>query len=88
MSQVRALPRQPPEEEEEMMADRTKMRGVVVDVVKLRKLLAAVEKEKAKIAASRDRLRDLVSDIEDIVQSADDALDSFNYGVDRLSEYL
>jgi hypothetical protein len=30
------------------MSDRTKVPGVVVDVVKLKRLIAAVEKEKAK----------------------------------------
>jgi hypothetical protein len=50
----------------------------------LRKALKHV----AEIAKRRDALRGLVSDIEDILESCDDGVQSFEYGIDALSRYL
>lgn len=42
----------------------------------------------ARIAKSRDELRDLVYEYTSILESADEAHDCFEDGLDRLSQYL
>lgn len=55
---------------------------------RLRKLVKAVEAEKAKIAKSRDRLRELASEIEGINESVEEGLEDIDRGLDALSRYL
>jgi uncharacterized membrane protein len=54
----------------------------------LKKPLAEMRKHVAEIAKRRDALRGLVSDIEDILESCDDGVQSFEYGIDALSRDL
>lgn len=51
-------------------------------------LIRRINKCKERIAHERDVLRDLLSEAEEIVTSADDAVDSMTYAADRLSELL
>jgi len=64
-------------------------------VKRLRSLHARIEKSKAKIAAERDNLRALVSQMEDLLEPLDRACESLEFGladlnsaVDSLSEQL
>jgi hypothetical protein len=58
------------------------------DVKKLKAALRIVEREKKKISASRDRLRDCIYDIQGLVDDIDDAVGSLEYGADALSRQL
>lgn len=42
----------------------------------------------AHIAKERDRIRDLISDMEQIENDCTEALDDFDHGADALSKYL
>ncbi|RYD66590.1 MAG: hypothetical protein EOP83_04695 [Verrucomicrobiaceae bacterium] len=55
---------------------------------RMKKLLTQVEKEKKIIAASRDRLRDLSREIDEIADNIDEAIDDFTRGTDALSRYV
>lgn len=47
-----------------------------------------LEVEKKRLAASRDRLRDFLSEIDDLCNIASDAHDNIEYAIERLSEQL
>ena len=51
-------------------------------------LVRQIEKHTKAIAAHRDRLRELHDDLTAVLESADDAIDSLNYAIDKLSEYV
>jgi hypothetical protein len=54
----------------------------------LRAIVAKIKRHSEAIARHRDQLREIYSDLEAIVESADDGLQSLDYAIDRLSEYL
>ncbi|OUM00526.1 hypothetical protein [Variovorax sp. JS1663] len=47
-----------------------------------------IEACKARIAAERDKLRDLISDAESIAYCCDEAVIDLDHAVDTLSQYL
>jgi hypothetical protein len=51
-------------------------------------ILAKVESCKKRIAAERDNLRDLISELEDIAECCDVAHGDLESAADSLSEYL
>ena len=51
----------------------------------MRMTLKKLEQHRKAIAAERDKLRDLQSDIEQLADDADEALDSLSYAIDALS---
>lgn len=53
-----------------------------------KQLIAAMEREKKKIAASRDKLRELLDEYRQIDDDATDALDSLEYAVEALSRQV
>lgn len=53
-----------------------------------RDILKRVAQVKAGIAAKRDELRALISDVEDVVESSDRAVDALDEAVAALSEHL
>ena len=55
---------------------------------KLRPVLKQIEKEKGRIAAARDKLRDLLCELESIVDDSDEAVDGIDRVIDALSKYL
>lgn len=52
------------------------------------KLMKQIEAEKAKITASRDKLRDLISEVSDICDDCDEAAEGLERATDALSKYL
>lgn len=54
----------------------------------LRAIIAKIERHKAAIGKHRDALREIYEDLEAIVGSADDGLQSLDYAINRLCEYL
>ncbi len=55
---------------------------------KLRRITAAVKKSTDRIARERDRLRELVGDLESIAWDCDEATEDLNRAADALSRYL
>lgn len=53
-----------------------------------RSLIRQIEKTKARIAAERDRLRDLISDLEAVADASDRAVSALEEAADSLSEML
>jgi hypothetical protein len=51
-------------------------------------ILAKVESCKKRIAAERDKLRDLISEIEDVAECSDRAVSDLESAADSLSEHL
>jgi hypothetical protein len=51
-------------------------------------ILAKLESCKKRIAAERDKLRDLISELEDIAECCDVAHGDLESAADSLSEYL
>lgn len=47
-----------------------------------------IEACKTRIAAERDKLRDLISDAESIAYNCDEAIQDLDHAVDTLSQYL
>lgn len=47
-----------------------------------------LEKERDVLARSRDRLREFLSEIEELCEIASDAHDNIEYAIERLSEQL
>lgn len=47
-----------------------------------------IEKQKAIIAKARDELRDLISEVSDIADNCDSAIDHIESAADDLSHYL
>lgn len=66
--------------------------SAATDEKKLRASFTAFDKQAKdiieRIAKERDRLRALLSEYEDILQSADNANDDFEEALDRLSQFL
>jgi uncharacterized coiled-coil DUF342 family protein len=58
------------------------------DAARFKQVVKKIETEKAKIAQSRDKLRDYTSEIEAIVCDASEALDDLERATDALSRYL
>ena len=54
----------------------------------IKQIIAALKKEQDKIAGSRDRLRELASEVEDQLESCDRANDDLGRAIDTLSEYV
>ena len=54
----------------------------------LKKCLKEISKIKDNIALERDRLREIVSDLDDIIDSCDSAISDFEHGIMSLSQYL
>lgn len=54
----------------------------------IERLIAAAKKEKAKIAASRDKLRGIIEEVEELECNTDDALNNLTDAVDCLSRLL
>lgn len=48
----------------------------------------AIEVHKKAIASHRDALRELLDDAEAVCEASSDALESMDYAVQRLSEYV
>jgi hypothetical protein len=63
-------------------------RIIVSDKRKPKRILAAIAASKNRIAAERDKLRDLISDVEEICTDADDAVEQLNDALEVLSRYL
>lgn len=57
-------------------------------VARVKTLLRKMNQSKLRIAAERDKLRDLVSEFQDIEQSCEDAVQELESAADRLSELL
>lgn len=55
---------------------------------RLLKLIEKAKNEKAIIAAARDRLRETYEEMEEIVDSADEAMRELSSALDTLSQYL
>lgn len=55
---------------------------------RLSEIKTKLEAEFKLIGKSRDRIRELVSDAEAIVNDVDDAMVEFQSGLDKLSRYL
>jgi hypothetical protein len=53
-----------------------------------KQLIAALKRESKRLAKVRDELREIEERSAELAQSADDALDSLSYAVDRLSELV
>lgn len=51
-------------------------------------LINIIEACKKKIAVERDKLRAAISDVEDVCDSSDDAIEELNRAVESLSKYL
>lgn len=51
-------------------------------------ILRKIEKQKQIIAKARDELRDLVSEVSDIADNCDSAVDHIESAADDLSHYL
>lgn len=51
-------------------------------------LLAKIKYHKDKIAAHRDALREIMEDVEAVVDSTDDAVQQIEYGIETLSQYV
>lgn len=65
------------------------------DAERVKELMEKAEKAKAVIAAERDTLRQLHSELEDILESVDEGIDEISdglryleSGIDRMSQYL
>ena len=56
--------------------------------INVKKVMAALEREKVKIAASRDKLRDLEGDIQGLRESCERAVEDIERAVDALSELV
>lgn len=54
--------------------------------IDLKAIRAQLKKEQKAIAASRDRLRDLVSEYEDVLDDLEQAKESIDLAIDYLSE--
>lgn len=54
----------------------------------MRKIVSQLEAEKKKIAKARDRIRDLLSDVEGMLDSSDRGLEDLESAIDALSEYV
>jgi uncharacterized coiled-coil DUF342 family protein len=52
------------------------------------KLVRDIDRCKGKIAAERDKLREILSEVESIVEDCDEAHDELEAAVDCLSKYL
>jgi ABC-type transporter Mla subunit MlaD len=50
--------------------------------------LARIERHKAAIGKHRDALRDILDDLQGVVDAADDGFESLNYAIEKLSELL
>jgi predicted nucleic acid-binding Zn-ribbon protein len=61
---------------------------VSLDSKRLAKVIRNIRTEKARIARSRDKLRDFLSEVEEICDDADDAVDDIERALDTLSKYL
>lgn len=59
-----------------------------MDKKRAKSILKQIEKVKAKLGVDRDELRELLSELEDIKDSANDAYDHLDMAVDSLSQYL
>lgn len=55
---------------------------------KVKCLCKEAEKIKNNIAKERDRLRELIGEIEDIIDSTDSFISDFEHALDSLSQYL
>jgi hypothetical protein len=53
-----------------------------------KKLKEEIKKSVDKIAKERDKLRLLLSETEDVIDSCSCALEDFEHGLDNLSQYL
>jgi hypothetical protein len=51
-------------------------------------ILKKIEAEKAKVSASRDRIRELIDQLEEYEGAWTDAAENLGYAADRLSELL
>ncbi len=60
--------------------------GDVIMKINVKKVIASLERERVKISASRDRLRDLECDIQGLRDSCDRAVEDIERAVDALSE--
>lgn len=56
--------------------------------IKIRTLVAQVDASKGAIAAERDKLRDTLSDLTDLLEATDRGLEALDSAVDYFSEYL
>jgi RNase adaptor protein for sRNA GlmZ degradation len=52
------------------------------------KLIKEIKKRMERIAKERDALRELLQDVESVIDSSDTAYRELERAVDRLSEYL
>jgi hypothetical protein len=59
-----------------------------MDKKKLAKMIKDINKIKTNIAKERDRLRDIISENEDICDSADEGLRELQSAIDTLSQFL
>lgn len=50
--------------------------------------IRAIEAEKAKISAARDKLREILDDVESITGDCAEAVESLEYAADALSRLL
>lgn len=54
----------------------------------IRKIVKKMEAHKAAIAKHRDGIRDLISELEAVGDTASDAVDHIEYAVESLSQYV
>lgn len=52
------------------------------------RLIKDVEKQKERIGRERDKLRDLTSELESILEDCDDAVANLEAAADAMSKYL
>lgn len=55
---------------------------------RLKTLTKQIDVEKAKIAKARDALRELISEVEDIIGDADEVVNTLDRACDDLSRYV
>ena len=53
----------------------------------MKQIVKKIEKHRDKIGKERDALREILYEIEPLIESCDDAIRDLNYAIDRLSEY-
>lgn len=51
-------------------------------------VLAVIKHHKDAISKHRDALREIMNDLQVIVESADDGLDALGYAIEQLSQFL
>lgn len=60
----------------------------MLDSQRLKKVIRGIRAEKRKISQARDKLRASISEVEDICDDCDDAVEDLDRALDTLSKYL